>query len=181
VSGLGFVLLLAQELPGLSQLLSSNLTAGYAQVRLGLEKIDGSFQWSFLVIGFGKQLFQMNFGQEYTMSLNEILSRTGTINPASGAHSSSIKVIFFLGDNSFTFIPLGTEPEMSMTHDEPLRFTFFADVTGDSFYDVRVRFKILEPGVDPTVYAAAVLGVFFCAIGFYLYRKRKLKSSRYGL
>jgi len=169
---------LRQELPGLSHLFSSNLTIGDAQVRLGLEKIDGSFLWSYQVLGFAGGLFEMNFGQEYTVSLNEILNRTGIISSAAGAHSSSVYFKIFLGNNTFTFVPLGTEPEMNMTHEQSY-YSFYADVTGESFYDVRLRFKV-ELGADPTMYAAAaVLGVFSCAVGLYLYRKRRLKSSRY--
>lgn len=169
-----------QEFSGMSQLLSSNLAAGYADVRLGLEKIDGSFLWTYQVIGFGGTSFHINIGQEYTVSLNEILNRTGTINSAAGVHSSSVYFRIYSMNDDFTVMPLGTEPEMSITHEQSY-YSFYTDITGESFYDVRLRFKVVQ-GADPTIYvAAAVLGVFSCAIGFYLYRKRKLKSSRYGL
>lgn len=168
-----------QELPGLSQLLSSNLTAGYADVRLGLEKIGGSFLWTYQVIGFGGNLFKINFGQEYSASLNEILKHTGTINPATGGHSSSIYFRIYLENNNFTFVPLGSEPQMNVTKGEPSYYIFYANVTGESFYDVAVRFKIVQ-GADLTIYvAAAVLSVFSCAVGLFLYRKRRLRSSRY--
>ncbi len=168
---------LRQDLPGLSQLLTSDPAVGDAQVRLGLKKIGGSFLWSYQVIGFSKKLFHVNYGQEYTVSLNEILNRTETINSAAGAHSSKIYFRIFLEDINFTFVPLGTEPVMSNT--QTGQSLFYANVTGDSFYDVNLRFKVVQ-GTDPTIYAAAaVLGVFSCAVGLYLYRKRRLKSSRY--
>jgi len=170
-----------QDLPGLSQLLSSNIIAGDAQVRMRLEKIDGSFLWSYQVFGFSKKLFQANFGQECTVSLNDILSRTGTINSAPGAHSSSVYVRISLDNDTFTFVPIGTEPAMSRIESNPDQILFYTNVTGESFYDVAIRFKVVL-GADPTAYAAAaILGVFSCTVGLYLYRKRRLKSSRYGL
>jgi hypothetical protein len=173
---------LRRELPGLSQLFSTNVTSGNANIRLSLEKIDDSFLWTYHIVGFGGILFQVSWGQEYTVSLNEILSRTGIINSAPGAHASNIDVQVDVENSTFTFMPIGTEPAMSMTQDEPLQFTFSADVTGASFYDVSVRFKIIRSGADLTMYAAAaVLGVFSSAVGYYLVKKRRIRSSRYGL
>ena len=81
------------------------------------------------------------------------------------------------------FIPLETMPEMTKTQDTPERITFQTDIAGSSYNDIKLRFKIVNSGEDlTTMYAAAtILGAFFCIAGFYLLRRRRLKSSRYRL
>jgi hypothetical protein len=174
----------SQEFPGLSELFSSDLSIGNADVQLGLEKIGNSYRWSYRIIGgWGGILFQMSFDHEYTISLNEILSHVGVISSASTASASNIYIEVFTGNANWTFISLETVPEMSRTQDTSEQITFHADITNSSVDDIRLRFKIIESGNDlTTIYvAAAILGVLSCIIGFYFLRRRRVKSPEHRL
>jgi len=167
--------------PGFSELFSSDTTFGVQYMELRLEKIDGSYMWTYNIhFGF-HNLTKIDFGQEYTISLNEMLGRDEDISPAVGASASNIYVDFLLGDENWTFTPLGIEPIMIKTQDNPQQITFSTDIAGSRVTDVKIRFKILEkPENYLAMYVAVVaLGAFSCIIGFYLNKRRRLRSSRY--
>jgi hypothetical protein len=167
--------------PGFSELFSSDANFGVQYMELRLEKIDGSFMWTYNIhFGF-KEGFNTEFGQEYTLSLNDMLGRSEDIMSAVGASASNISVEFWMGDANWTFVPLGVEPIMIKTQDDPQRIVFSTDIVGTRVTDVKIRFKILEkPENYLAMYAAVVvLGAFSCIVGSYLLKRRKIRSSRY--
>jgi hypothetical protein len=150
-------------------------------MELRLEKIDGSYMWTYNIhFGF-KGGFKAEFGQEYTISLNDMLGRSEDISSALGASASNITLEFWMGDENWTFVPLGIEPLMIKTQDDPQGIVFSTDIAGTRVTDIKIRFKILEKAENYlAMYAAVVLlGAFSCVIGSYLFRRRKLRSSRY--
>jgi len=174
---------LRQEYPGFSELFSSNPNFRNEGIRLRLAKIGDQYWWTYRISGFGRS-FPISFNKEYMVSVNEILGHFGTIRSAPGASSSDIIIEVYPGNGNWTFIPLETMPEMTKTLDTPEQITFQTDIAGSSYNDIKLRFKIIESGIDPmTIYAVQVivLCAFFCIAGFYLLRRRRLKSSRYRL
>jgi hypothetical protein len=167
--------------PGFSELFSSDTNFGVQHMELRLEKTDGSYMWKYIIrFGF-KGGFKAEFGQEYTISLNDMLGRSEDMESALGASASNIYVDFSMGDANWTFVPLGIEPIMIMTQNDPQQITFSTDIAGTRVTDIKIRFKILEKAENYlAMYVAVVLlGAFSCVIGSYLFRRRKLKSSRY--
>lgn len=169
------------DFPGFSELFSSDTNFWVQYMELRLEKIDGSYMWTYDIYLSWEELSRIEFGQEYTISLNDVLGRSEDISSAMGALASNISVNFIMGDANWTLVPLRIEPIMIKTQDDPQQITFSTDIAGSRVTDVKIRFKIIEKGEDyTTIYAAVViLGAFSCAVGFYLYRRRKLRSSHY--
>jgi len=167
--------------PGFSELFSPDANFGVQQMELRLKKIDGSYMWTYKIrFGF-KGGFKTEFGQEYTLSLNEMLGRSEDIASAMGASASNISVEFWMGDANWTFVPLGIEPIMIKTQDDPQRITFSTDIAGTRVTDVKIRFKIIEKAENYlAMYVAVVaLGAFSSAVGYYLVKRRRIRSSRY--
>ncbi len=167
--------------PGFSNLFTSNPNIKAQYMELSLGKIDGSYMWTYKIhFGLsGPSIIE--FGQEYTLSLNEMLGRSEDISSALGASASNISVEFWMGDENWTFVPLGIEPIMVKTQDNPQGIFFSTDISGSRVTDVEIRFMILEkPENYLAMYVAVVaLGAFSCVIGSYLYKRRKLRSSSY--
>ena len=173
---------LGQEYPGLSELFSLNPNIGTPYIWLRLDKIADQYRWTYQINGLGVR-FPVSFNKEYTVSLNEILGHVGVISSAPRASVSNVTIQVFTGNGNWTFMSLGTTPEMSKTQDSPERITFKADITGNSYNDIKLRFKIVESGEDlTTMYVAAtIFGALFCIAGFYLLRRRRTKPYRYRL
>jgi hypothetical protein len=169
------------DFSGFSELFSSDINFGIQYMELRLEKIDGSYMWTYNIhFGFFNST-KIEFGQEYTLSLNEMLDRDEDISSATGASASNIYVDFSVEDANWTFVPLGIEPIMIKTQDDPQRIVFSTDIAGTRVTDVKIRFKILEkPENYLAMYVAVVvLGAFSCIVGSYLLKRRKIRSSRY--
>jgi len=169
--------------PGFSNLFASNPNIEARYMELSLEKIDGSYLWTYRIrFSLGGPL-EIEFGQEYTLSLNEMLGRSEDISSALGSSASNIIVEFWMGEANWTFVPLGIEPIMVKTQDDPQGIIFNTDISGTRVTDVKIRFKVLEkPENYLAMYVAVVaLGAFSCVSGSYLYKRHRLRSSRYGL
>jgi len=170
--------------PGFSQLFTSNANIEAGGMELSLEKIDGSFLWTYK-IRFG--LYgppRIEFGQEYTLSLNDILNRSEDISSALGSSASNVRVEFWMGNENWTFVPLGVEPIMTKSQDDvPRRIVFSTDIAGSRITDIKIRFKIIEkPENYLAMYVTVVLlGAFSSAVGYYLVKRHRIRSSSYGL
>ena len=167
--------------PGFSQLFTSNANIKAGEMELSLEKIDGSYLWTYKIRFDLYGPPRIEFGQEYTLSLNDMLNRSEDISSALGSSASNISVEFWIGDENWTFIPLGIEPVMIRTQDDILRRIIFStDIAGTRVTDVKIRFKILEkPENFLGMYVAVVaLGAFSSAVGYYLVKRYRLRSSR---
>jgi len=70
---------------------------------------------------------------------------------------------------------------MIKTQDDPQRITFSTDIAGTRVTDVKIRFKIIEKAENYlAMYVAVVaLGAFSSAVGYYLVKRRRIRSSRY--
>lgn len=170
-----------QNFPGFSELFTSDTNFWAEYMELRLEKIDGSYMWTYKIhFGFYNST-KIEFGQEYTISLNDMLGRDEDIASAIGASASNISVDFFMEDENWTFVPLGIEPLMIKTQDDPQGIVFSTDIAGTRVTDIKIRFKVLEKAENYlAMYAAVVLlGAFSCIIGSYLLKRRKIRSSRY--
>ena len=174
---------LRQEYPGFNELFSSNPSFRNEGIRLRLAKIGDQYWWTYQTSGFDR-IFPISFNKEYTVSVNEMLGHFGNIDSVLGASSSDITIQVYPEIGNWTFIPLETMPEMTKTQDTPKQITFQTDIAGSSYSDIKLRFKVVGSGIDPmTIYAVQVtiLCAFFCITGFYLLRRRKLKSFHYRL
>lgn len=173
-----------QNFHGFSELFTSNANIHVHYMELRLEKIDGSYMWTYnFFLGFDiSRTPIIEFGQEYMLSLNEMLGRSGDIESALGSSASNINVDFNIGNATWTFIPLGIEPIMVKTQDDPQAIVFSTDIADTRVTDVKIRFKVLEkPENYLAMYVGIVaLGAIACTVGSYLFKRRKNRSSRYG-
>jgi hypothetical protein len=170
-----------QNFLGFSELFTSNpnIEAGYVELRL--EKIGSSYMWTYKMDFSISGPPKIEFGQEYTLSLNDMLGRSEDISSALGASASNISVEFWMGDDNWTFVPLGIEPIMIKTQDNQQGIVFSTDIAGTRVTDVKIRFKILEKAENylAMYVAVVVLGAFSCIVGSYLLKRRRLRSSHY--
>jgi hypothetical protein len=170
---------------GFGKIVTPDLLENYIAIGFHLLRMEDSLEWRITATPNFPKHFEMNLGQEYTISLKGLTGYSETIQSSPLSSNSTLHISISQLDKKldstepFKLISFRTTPSQMEkwqgTYGIVTSFFFDKTITGSSVNDLAISFKIVSPNyIDPTTIAmvAGIAIVVILGIAVFIIKRK---------